>query len=260
MQIYIYRKKEKFGPYSQEAVLEYLRQGIFEASDKACFTGMSEWKTVGELLGIEAPQAAATPAVPKAGKPAPPAGKQTMGRRRTYAAPTGDKKNLMIVLNVGLIMVVVAAAYVRWGTGAQAQKMRHYFAGIFPALAPAQVITEPGPEPAATPVIIRVPALKAATPVVVVVVVATPRPVKPFDPVELAGNPAAWPKTLRLKQEEVFPVVFDSQVHGSVTVPSGTDVKLLSVDGEQVVVDYQGGTQRLSWKVTDLEEAVKRGR
>src|SRR5271166_6419380 len=52
MQIYIHRDNEDFGPYSREAVLEYLKQGVFESMDRACFAGMAEWKTVGELLGI----------------------------------------------------------------------------------------------------------------------------------------------------------------------------------------------------------------
>jgi len=81
---------------------------------------------------------------------------------------------------------------------------------------------------------------------------------KPFDPADLASNPAAWPKTLILKQAVVFPAVYNSQVVGSVTALPGTVVKLVNIQGNQLTVDYQGGTQTLFWQLTDIaQEAAK---
>jgi len=251
MQIYIRRKNERFGPYSREAVLEYVKQGIFNASDPACYAGMLEWKTVGEVVGIPDP---AQPA--RAANPANPAGAAPAAAqaRRRSAPATGEKKTAMIALNLALILIVIAAAYIRWGSGAQS--VRRHIAEIIAGLGPApanpdaKAAAEPNP---LTPVIEKAPAATdAPTPAA-----ATPAPAKPFDPADLARNPGAWPKTIRLKQEAVFPAMFNGQVVGSVKVPAGSAVKLLNVQGDQLVVDYQGGTQRLSWKLTDLEEAAK---
>ena len=93
MQIYITRNNEKFGPYSREAVLEYLKHGIFEAHDYACFAGMTEWKTLSDLLGIAGknetgvhPVAAASVNPPA---PAAPPGPPPIGRcHRRPAAPS----------------------------------------------------------------------------------------------------------------------------------------------------------------------------
>jgi hypothetical protein len=74
----------------------------------------------------------------------------------------------------------------------------------------------------------------------------------------LAGIPATWPKTLKLKQPVNFPAVFNGQIVGNVVVPAGAEVKLVDVEGEVLTVDYQGGTQKMSWKLTDLgDEAAK---
>jgi len=83
-----------------------------------------------------------------------------------------------------------------------------------------------------------------------------PAPPKPFDPVDLVGTPAAWPKMLRLKEAVAFPAVFNGQVVGDVTVPAGAVVTLVDIQGEELIVEYQGGRQKLSWKLTDLEEEV----
>ena len=262
MDIYIYRNKERFGPYSREAVLEYVKHGIFTAADRACFAGMTEWKTVGDLVGIAAPQAAPAPAAdaPAAAsaRPAGLAARRPARRRRAYAKPKSEGvKNLMIALNLALILIVVAAAYARWGTGSTALRMRQRFAGIMPALAPAPAAPDARTAAAwaaslsavikKAPVAIKAPAPPAAS---------APAP-KPFDPADLIGNPQAWPRSVRLKQDSVFPVVFNSQVVGSAKVPAGSEVKLVSIQGDQLVVDYQGGTQKIFWKLTNLEEAAK---
>jgi hypothetical protein len=59
-----------------------------------------------------------------------------------------------------------------------------------------------------------------------------------------------------LTQAVAFPVIYESQVVGSVTAPLGSIVKLVNIEGDQLIVEYQGGAQRLSWKLTDLEQEV----
>lgn len=59
-----------------------------------------------------------------------------------------------------------------------------------------------------------------------------------------------------MKQAAVFPVVIDSQVAGSVTVPPGTVVNLTGIQGDQLTLQYQGQTQTLPWKETDIAERV----
>ena len=247
MQIYIHRNKERFGPYSREAVLEYVKQGVFAPSDKACFVGMSEWKTVGELVGIAAPP---EPVAAVAAQRARPAGARRFVRRRTYVAPKGEKKTAMIVLNLVLILIVIGAAYIRWGTGAQ--KWREAIAKTISAMEPAPARASADATPAAplAPVVERTPApAEAATPV--------PTPAKPFDPADLVGKRQEWPKTVRLKQATVFPVVISGQVSGTETVPAGSEVKVLNIDADQVLVDFNGQTQTVPWRLTDLEAEAK---
>jgi hypothetical protein len=302
MQIYIRRNNEEFGPYSREVVLEYVKRGIFKVRDHACYAGMPEWKTVGELLGISA-ASAHDPNLSPSGKItefnpawAPPSAGRPSRRG-------GGKRGLMIALNVGLILIVAALAYLRLGGGqnqvrnlmalASAELPKPANAAASPA-APGAVVPNmaaaPAPAPKASstpaPVVTPAPAIVAITPPPQAsspvpeatpdpapaaatippeltapstpppAAASTPGPPKPFDPADLASNPAAWPKTLRLKQAVEFPALFNSQVVGSVTAPSGTVVKLDNIQGDRITVDFQGGTQTISWKLTDLEEQI----
>jgi len=86
--------------------------------------------------------------------------------------------------------------------------------------------------------------------------VSPPAPPKPFDPADLVGNPSAWPRTVHLKQAVVFPALYNAQVVGSVTAPPGAVVSLVNIQGDQLILDYNGGRQRLPWKQTDLAEEV----
>jgi hypothetical protein len=305
MQIYIRRDNEKFGPYSREAVLEYVKQGVFKALDPACYAGMSEWKTVGELLGMNSTSKRTRgPEVPPSGKitafspgwPPPASGRPLPRAKGTR------KRSFMIGLNVVLVMIVAAVTYIRLGGGAS--RAHRYLAAISGELArltnqtsesnatpapatPAPAIankpvTAPQPAPATVPKAASTPAptaaptpaptaaptpAAAAAPTPAAAAASTPAPTpastpappappKPFDPADLAGNPAAWPKTVRLTQAVAFPVIYESQVVGSVTAPLGSIVKLVNIEGDQLIVEYQGGAQRLSWKLTDLEQEV----
>ena len=266
MQIYIRRNNEDFGPYSREAALEYVKQGIFQAYDSACYAGMAEWKTVSELLGISRASEPArgskrersTPTAASGKAPTTASGRPQPPREPRIFGPTGEKKRgPMIVLNVVLILIVVAAAYVRFGGGGKTA--RHFLASISGGIATpdngnTNVSAAPAPV-AAAPVIEKQPAA-AEAPAPAPVAASTPAPPKPFDPAALAGNPGAWPKTLKLKQGVTFPAVFNSQVVGSVIKPAGTVVNLKNVVGDQLILEFNGGTQQVSWKLTDLEEEV----
>ncbi len=144
--------------------------------------------------------------------------------RPGHSAAEERKRNVMIAINLVLILCVAGGLYIRLKGG-----------GAENGSAVAQPAATSGPAMPA-------PAMPAP------VTVTAPAP---FDPASLAGNPAAWPKTLRLKQVTTFPAVFNSQVVGSVTVPAGTVVKLVNVQGDQLVLNYQGGMQAVAWKQTD---------
>src|ERR1039457_2891122 len=125
MHIYIRRNNEDFGPYSREKVLEYVKQGVFKAGDSAVYAGMSEWKTVRELLGTASASRPAGFSKPGGSTP-PTASNQTRatapeGRqpaRQEVSGPMVEKKkNAMIVLNLVLILIVVVTGYIRLGGG-----------------------------------------------------------------------------------------------------------------------------------------------
>ena len=61
MQITINRNGENQGPYSAEQVRQMLEAGQLTATDLAVAEGMSEWKTVGEVLGMSTDAPGASP-------------------------------------------------------------------------------------------------------------------------------------------------------------------------------------------------------
>ncbi len=371
MQIYIRRDNEDFGPYSQEVVHEYVKQGVFASADSACFAGMAEWKTVGELLGINKGAKAKQGVAPR--KPAyitefnpgalpepPPSAPPVQKRTRQ---PQRPKRGFIITLNVTLICILVIVGMMRVAPG-----RRLIRAGLFamsgglarlaaapaldgepltapaPAIAkasssPAHTAATPAPAASVAPAIATAaspapsvpaappPAVASASPVAspIVATAATtaaaaspvasaspasspasqvamnsssdpdldasvgpattsapastpaaapptvaaatpaappappvaatpPPPPKPFNPADLAGNRAAWPRKVHLKQPVEFPALYNGQVVGSVTAPAGTEVALDGIQGTVLTVDYQGGQQRVDWTWTDLEQ------
>jgi hypothetical protein len=369
MEIYIMRDNHEFGPYSREAALEYVKQGIFETLDQACYAGMTEWKTVGELLGINGDSKPGRgPVLGSANKITEfnPTWVHTNGPRRRKPG-SGVKTAFMILLNGILILIVATAAYVRWGGGSRMVRRCLYAMSVelaklanagledkstpapatagpevakappaaaapevapgtagaaspVPALAAASspaaaaaststlapaaasspvAASSPAAVAASTPVlaaasapagaaestpasaVTSAPALAvasapastpnsaaspvpapaaASTPAQAPAAAPTPAQPQPFDITVLAGNPSAWPKKVKLKQAVIFPALYNSQVVGSVTAPAGTSVNLVNIQGDQLILDYNGGTQTLSWKQTDIEEeAAKAG-
>jgi len=150
----------------------------------------------------------------------------------------------MIAFNLILVAIVIIAAWVKLGPGGRI--LDHYLSAMKgpPDLSsPAPAATAP-PSPAASPapVLSQPPPAPAA---------------RPFDPADLAGNLAAWPKAVALKQQTTFPAVLNAQVVGSVDVPAGTLVKLVNIEGETLELEYQGGRQMVPWQLTDLEQRVR---
>ena len=52
MNVYVSRDGETFGPYSDEQARQFLLSGQLLGSDYALYEGESEWKTLGDLLGV----------------------------------------------------------------------------------------------------------------------------------------------------------------------------------------------------------------
>jgi hypothetical protein len=61
-----------------------------------------------------------------------------------------------------------------------------------------------------------------------------------------------------LKQAVVFPALYDGQNVGSITAPPGTAVNLVKIQGEELVLGFNGGTQTVPWRWTDIEEQAAR--
>jgi hypothetical protein len=263
MEIYIHRDNEDFGPYSPETAQDYINDGALLETDLAWHEGMDEWKPLGEVLGITRPALPAwasiipPPSLPTERppmQPTVPVWRPPAGARSVVRPVPPRKSGLTIAVNLSLILLIGAALYIRFAAGGETA--RRDIAAIW------AIFAKPSEE---TPAVIATPAPQAPPPAPIMavqaptpppVLAATPPPPKPFDPAELAGNPGAWPKTLRLKAPAVFPAVFNSQVVGSVSVPAGAVVNLLKIQGDQLIVVFQGGTQTLPWKATDLAEQV----
>lgn len=55
---------------------------------------------------------------------------------------------------------------------------------------------------------------------------------------QLAANRSLWPKTVKLKRTTLFPAVLDGKRVGEISVPAGTEVKLLQVQPDKIGVAY----------------------
>ena len=58
----------------------------------------------------------------------------------------------------------------------------------------------------------------------------------------------------------MFPAVMEGKVVGSIQLPAGTPLKLLAFEGGMVVAEYQGATQYLEAKATDVVERIAAAR
>jgi hypothetical protein len=295
MQIYIHRNKENFGPYSREVLLEYIKRGIFEGKDSASYAGTSDRRTVSELLGLAGDSGKGRKTAPIAAtrrmrKAAPAPAKRNFMIGLNLALVALVAAGLYLRLNGGgdagrrIHAAVQALATSPAPVTAPAVSAPAVTAPMeAPAPVPVLAKTAPAPVIAPAPSVPAQPATAApaianaaastpsAAPAPVIAntapptpsaapapAVTAPAPEKPFDPADLAGNPTAWPRIVHLKEPVSFPAVLNAQVVGSVTVPAGSEAQLVDIQGDQLTLNYQGGTQKLSWKLTDIAEQAAR--
>jgi hypothetical protein len=253
MEIYIQRENGDPVALSRETILDYLRRGVVQASALAWHEGMSEWRQLGEIFGHVPSGDSATPAftfavplfVPGPTPSERPIKRNPMINRPTTQPPAPQKSSgAMIALNLVLIAVVIAVAYFRLGSGGEAF---HRF------LATIQGPADAGAADQQTSV--QAPPV-AVTPLQPVQAVQPAPAAKPFDPAAFAANPAAWPKTVALRQQATFPAISNSQGVGSVNLPAGTVVNLVGIEGGLLDLEYQGGRRKFTWRLTDLPDRV----
>jgi hypothetical protein len=155
--------------------------------------------------------------------------------RRPSTPQSAKPSGAMIGVNMLLVSVCIVVAYLKFGPHA--------------AQAPPPPITSDAtPAPVASAPSTPIPQLIAATPV--------PTPT-PFSITALAANPSTWPPGVTLRQVASFPAIYNGQVVGSISVPAGTAVKLIGIEGNNLDIEYQGGRQKLPWNATDLEARVR---
>ena len=83
----------------------------------------------------------------------------------------------------------------------------------------------------------------------------------------LVADHSLWPKTVKIKQATSFPAVVDGKKVGEISLPAGTEVKLVQVQPDKIGVAYSpdgkvanlGGVW-LKTTDTDLLERVRAGR
>ena len=77
------------------------------------------------------------------------------------------------------------------------------------------------------------------------------------DPVAwLIENPHRQPANLTLREDVVFPVIYEGRAAGSVKVDRGRQVALAGLDAGTVLVRYREGTVRLPHEATNLREVA----
>ena len=102
----------------------------------------------------------------------------------------------------------------------------------------------------------------SATPVPVLPPEPTPEPTPESappapDPVAwLIENPHRQPANLTLREDVVFPVIYEGRAAGSVKVDRGRQVALAGLDAGTVLVRYREGTMRLPHEATNLREVA----
>ena len=59
MQVWIGRNGERFGPYTDDEIRQWLRDGTCRPDELGWYDGMVDWRPLGELFPEERPVAAA---------------------------------------------------------------------------------------------------------------------------------------------------------------------------------------------------------
>ena len=73
----------------------------------------------------------------------------------------------------------------------------------------------------------------------------------------LAAARGDWPKTIILTKAVVFPVIIAGKMVGEVQADPGREVNLVAVASGQLVVEFQGGSQRVPVEFTNLVQSVE---
>jgi uncharacterized RDD family membrane protein YckC len=68
MEVWIGRNGERFGPYSEADIRQWLREGSLKPGELAWHAGLTDWQPAGDLFPGEVPAAGSTPLMP----PTPP--------------------------------------------------------------------------------------------------------------------------------------------------------------------------------------------
>lgn len=106
----------------------------------------------------------------------------------------------------------------------------------------------------ATPGLPPIPTIGSTEPAVAAAPVTAPTPVASsgINLAALAASRANWPKTLQLTESVSFPAVMDGKIIGAIKAGPGTIVKLVNVDPNYLVIEYQNATQHVPAASTDL--------
>jgi uncharacterized RDD family membrane protein YckC len=70
MQVWIGRNGERFGPYPEEEVRLWLRDGTCRPEEMGWYEGMTDWRPMGELFPEDRPAPNTPPPIPPTGQPA----------------------------------------------------------------------------------------------------------------------------------------------------------------------------------------------
>ena len=89
-------------------------------------------------------------------------------------------------------------------------------------------------------------------------------PSNPADIAQIAADRSLWPKAVRIKKATEFPAVNQGKEIGKLSVPAGTEVKLITITADKVGVAYSpdgtmpnAGGKWLLAEETDLLERVR---
>lgn len=114
----------------------------------------------------------------------------------------------------------------------------------------------PAAAPASNAALNSAPVIPSGTPLQMSSIPLAPSSEGGSDLASVARSPQQWPKVVTLKEAVEFPAVMNGQVVGSVKVPAGSQVALVTLQPDQVELEYQGGRKTVPCKSTDVAERV----
>ena len=100
MNVFVSRDGQTFGPYTVEQATEFLQVGQLLATDFALYEGESEWKTLGNLLGVTEQQSIVSPVVQ------PHQSKKSAPLENSKTKSVRGKQRTKIKMNQGQSVVV----------------------------------------------------------------------------------------------------------------------------------------------------------